>query len=177
MTDSTVSARGAALIVPRDPATRLRLATEADAPFRRRLFDAERAGVFAAAGLPQAALDRLLEQQFQAQASGYAARFPDAVSLIVLDREEPVGHLMLQSGLHSGDQSWRIVDIVLLPAARGRGIGTDLIEAVLRAAAADGAREVALSVLADNNAARRLYGRLGFVQTGEGVHIPMAVYL
>ena len=159
------------MIVPRDPRTRLQLATAADAPFRKRLFNAERAGVFAAAGLPQAALDRLLEQQFQAQASGYAARFPDAVSLIVLDREEPVGHLML----HSGDQSWRIIDMVLLPAARGRGI---FVEAVLRAAAADGAREATLSVLADNSAARRLYGRLGFVQIGDGVHhVPVTIQL
>ena len=167
------STGGDARIVPRNSATVLRIATADDAPFIRSLFHAARVDAFLAAGLPQATLDMLLEQQFQAQARGYAAQFPDAVSLIVCDRHEPVGRLTLLTG----DRSWRIVDIVLLPAARGRGIGTGVIEAVLRAATAEGAREVTLSVLSDNTAARRLYGRLGFTQTGEGLHIPMAKQL
>jgi ribosomal protein S18 acetylase RimI-like enzyme len=160
----------AALIVPRNPATLLRHAKAGDEPFVRRLFNAARAGEFAAAGLPQATLDLLLEQQFRAQAMGYAAQFPDAKSLIVQHRDEPVGRLMLVAG----ERSWQVIDIVLLPSERGQGIGTDVIEAVLRAATAAGAREVTLSVLFNNAAARRLYGRLGFVETGEGVHVPMA---
>ena len=163
----------AARIVPRGSATSLRLATADDVPFIRSLFHASRADVFLAAGLPQATLDLLLEQQFQAQARGYAAQFPDAISLIVLDRDEPVGKLILLTG----DRCWRVIDIVLLPAARGRGIGTGVIEAVLRAATAEGALEVALSVLFDNTGARRLYGRLGFSQTGEGLYIPMTKQL
>jgi ribosomal protein S18 acetylase RimI-like enzyme len=169
-TESSSSIDAAARIAPSDPALSLRPACAADAPFIRRLFKTARAGDFAAAGLPDAALDMLLEQQFRAQTGGYAAQFPDAVSLIVLHRDQPVGRLMLVTG----ELSWHVVDIVLLPSARGRGIGTDLIEAILRAAAAEGAGSVTLSVLAGNAAARKLYGRLGFAETGEGVHIPMA---
>jgi ribosomal protein S18 acetylase RimI-like enzyme len=159
----------AALIVPRDPATRLRIASAQDEPFVRRLFHAARARDFAAAGLPQAALDILLEQQFRAQAIGYAAQFPDAVSMVVLHRDDPVGRLMLLAR----DRSWHVIDIVLLPSARGQGIGTDLIEATARAAAESGARELTLSVLFSNVGARRLYGRLGFTETGGDVHVTM----
>jgi ribosomal protein S18 acetylase RimI-like enzyme len=134
------------------------------------LYKTTRAGDFTTAGLPQAALERLLEQQFRAQAAGYASQFPDAVSLIVLRRDEPVGRLILLAG----DQHWHIIDIALLPSARGQGIGTGIIEAVASAAHRRGAREVTLSVLFSNAGARRLYGRLGFTETGDGVHVPMA---
>lgn len=159
-----------ALIVPRDPDTRLRPASAQDEPVVRRLFHNARARDFAAAGLPQATLEMLLEQQFRAQATGYAAQFPGAVSLIVQHRDEPVGRLMLLAG----DAAWHVIDILLLPSARGRGIGTGVIEAVARAATEAGAHELTLTVLFSNAGARRLYGRLGFAKTGGGVHVPMA---
>jgi ribosomal protein S18 acetylase RimI-like enzyme len=154
-------------IVLRDAATGLRTAAAADQPFIRQLFKTARAGEFKAAGLPDAALDILLEQQFRAQAAGYAAQFPQALSLIVLHRDEPIGRLMLQIGRNS----WHVIDVVLLPSARGRGIGTDLIGAVARAAQHQGARELNLTVLSGNAAAHRLYARLGFIETASGAHI------
>jgi len=105
--------------------------------------------------LPQASLDTLLEQQYRAQAAGYAAQFPDAVTLIVLRGDEPVGRLILAAG----DQRWRIVDIVLLPGVRGRGIGSDIFDAIARVARESGVHELSLSVLSTNVAARRLYAR------------------
>lgn len=169
MTEAEASAR----IVLRDPDTRLRLAVVEDEPFIRHLYKTARAGDFTAARLPQDALDRLLEQQFRAQAAGYAAQFPDAASLIILHRDEPVGRLILLYG----DHRWHIVDITLLPSVRGQGIGTGIIEAVASAARGRGAREVTLSVLFSNVAAQRLYKRLGFAETGDGVHMPMAKQL
>jgi ribosomal protein S18 acetylase RimI-like enzyme len=159
----------ASSIVPRDPTTQVRLAAPADEPFVRQLYRTSRAGEFAAADLPPAVLETLLDQQYRAQALGYAAQFPDAIALIIRHRDEPVGRLILQTG----DRSWRIVDIVLLDSARGRGIGSDIIEAIARAASGQGAQELVLAVLSGNVAARRLYERLGFVQTTEGVHIAM----
>jgi ribosomal protein S18 acetylase RimI-like enzyme len=157
-------------IVLRDAATGLRSAAAADQPFIRQLFKASRAGEFSAAGLPEAALDILLEQQFRAQAAGYAAQFPQALSLIVLYQDEPIGRLILQIG----ESRWHVIDVVLLPSTRGRGIGTDLIEAVARAAQHQGARELNLTVLSGNAAARRLYARLGFIETASGAHIAMS---
>jgi ribosomal protein S18 acetylase RimI-like enzyme len=191
-------------IVLRDAATGLRPATVADQPFIRQLFKSARAGEFKAAGLPDAALEILLEQQFRAQAAGYAAQFPRALSLIVLYQDEPIGRLILQIGetkafssevgpgsrqenaskqetrapfrfnRNGKGSSWHMIDVVLLPSVRGHGIGTDLIEAVARAAHHHGARELHLTVLSGNAAARRLYARLGFIETASGVHMAMS---
>lgn len=163
----------AAQFVLRDPLTRLRPAEAADQPFIRHLFKTVRAEDFAGAGLPQAALDTLLELQYRAQAAGYAARFPDAAVLIVLREEEPIGRLILAAR----DSRWRIVDIVLLPTARGRGIGTDIFEAIARAAHEAGACELTLSVLSTNVGARRLYARLGFCEDNSEPYIEMTRHL
>jgi ribosomal protein S18 acetylase RimI-like enzyme len=158
-------------VVPLDPATQLRSATARDDPFIAHLFKTARAEDFAAAGLPASVLDMLLEQQFLAQTRGYALQFPGAVSLIILRRDEPVGRLIVDATGHG----WRLIDIVLLPSWRGQGIGGDLIEAVLRAAQAGEADELRLMVLTTNFAARRLYDRLGFVETGrDDTHLAMA---
>jgi ribosomal protein S18 acetylase RimI-like enzyme len=113
----------------------------------------------------------LLEQQFLAQTRGYALQFPGAIPLIILRRDEPAGRLIVDPT----GRSWRLIDIVLLPLWRGQGIGGDLIEAVARAAQAGEADELRLTVLATNFAARRLYDRLGFVETGrDDTHLAMA---
>lgn len=63
-----------------------------------------------------------------------------------------------------GDR-WFIRRLYLLPRFRGRGIGAQLIEAVLAQARQNNAR-VAVSVMRDNRAIR-LYERLGFSVTHE----------
>ncbi|HTO65299.1 MAG TPA: GNAT family N-acetyltransferase [Bradyrhizobium sp.] len=158
-------------VVPLDPATQLRSATAQDDPFIAHLFKTARAEDFAGAGLPAPVLDMLLKQQFLAQTRGYALQFPGAISFIVLRRDQPVGRLILEAT----GRNWRLIDIALLPSWRGQGIGGDLIEAVLRAAQAGEADELRLAVLTTNLAARRLYDRLGFVETGrDDTHIAMA---
>jgi predicted GNAT family acetyltransferase len=57
---------------------------------------------------------------------------------------------------------------------RGQGIGTDIIEAVARAAREKAASELVLSVLSTNAAARRLYLRLGFAERGGDAYVEMA---
>lgn len=111
----------------------------------------------------------MLEQQYRAQTAGHAARFPAATTLIILSQDQPVGRLVLASG----DRRWRVVDIVLLPAARRKGIGTDILEAVARLAREAGASELTLSVLSTNVAARRLYARLGFTDGGDEPYLEM----
>jgi hypothetical protein len=58
-----------ASIIHQDPATRPRPALASDETFARLLFNTQRAGDFAAAGLPQATLEMLLDLQFRAQRS------------------------------------------------------------------------------------------------------------
>lgn len=154
----------------------LRSADAADESFVRDLFKSTRAEAFAAAQLPPAALDVLLEQQFRAQSAGYAAQFPDATSFIVAREGEPAGRLLLQIAAHH----WRIVDIAILPAERGHGLATCVIDAVAREAFEQGARELRLTVLASNVKARRLYAKLGFVDTSPtaaSAHIAMTKWL
>jgi ribosomal-protein-alanine N-acetyltransferase len=67
---------------------------------------------------------------------------------------------------------WRVVDelhvnnLAVLPAYRRRGIGTSLLLSVLGEGARLGARRATLEVRRSNEAARRLYERLGFSTAG-----------
>ena len=67
---------------------------------------------------------------------------------------------------------WRVLDelhinnLAVTPAARGGGAGTALLHAVLRDGARMGARRATLEVRRSNDAARRLYERLGFSVAG-----------
>lgn len=56
--------------------------------------------------------------------------------------------------------------VAVTAAARGAGIGTRMLVALLRHARARGARTCGLEVRTDNEGARSLYRRLGFVDAG-----------
>jgi ribosomal protein S18 acetylase RimI-like enzyme len=60
----------------------------------------------------------------------------------------------------------RIVDLALLPSARGGGVGTHLFQELI-AEAAEASLPLRLSVRKNNHAALRLYERLGFVVVGD----------
>ncbi|MFC5324548.1 GNAT family N-acetyltransferase [Bradyrhizobium oligotrophicum] len=147
-------------IVLRDPRLRLRCAEVEDEPFLRDLFKAVKGAQFAAGGLPSAMLDLVLAQQYQAQTAGYAAQFPTAQSLLVLEDAAPVGRLLLDC--RAG--RWHVVDIALTPAVRNRGIGQGVMMGVIAAARTEGAPAVTLTMLRTNAGARRFYGRLGFTE-------------
>jgi [ribosomal protein S18]-alanine N-acetyltransferase len=67
---------------------------------------------------------------------------------------------------------WLVVDeihinnLAMRPALRGQGIGTHLINRVFEEAKRLGARRATLEVRRSNEAARRLYERLGFYVAG-----------
>ncbi|MFJ8910827.1 GNAT family N-acetyltransferase [Amycolatopsis sp. NPDC102389] len=65
------------------------------------------------------------------------------------------------------DDGWILYSMWVAPEARGQGLGTRLMGEVRSAAEDDGAREVWLHVAEDNDRARRLYLKLGFLATGE----------
>ncbi|MDX1448755.1 MAG: GNAT family N-acetyltransferase, partial [Acidimicrobiia bacterium] len=56
-------------------------------------------------------------------------------------------------------------DIVVDPAERGKGAGTELTAAMLAWAASQGAERSYLQVVATNEAAIGMYDRLGFTDT------------
>ncbi|SHI55667.1 ribosomal protein S18-alanine N-acetyltransferase [Propionispora hippei] len=71
---------------------------------------------------------------------------------------------------------WVIVDeahvtnIAILPEYRGRGIGEKLLIALKEAADSRGAARMTLEVRPSNNAAKRLYEKLGFSRAGVRKH-------
>jgi ribosomal protein S18 acetylase RimI-like enzyme len=154
-----------------DPDLLLRRSVDSDHPFIRHLFGVVRAETFAAAHLPPEALDMLLDQQFRAQSAGYALQFPGAISLLVERQQRPIGRLLL----HCGSENWHVIDIALLSADRGQGVGTDLMQGVEAAARSDGAGMLTLMVLESSRHARRFYARLGFAEIGgvTGAHLAM----
>lgn len=158
---------------PFDSRGLLRPATIADTPFVRALFHADRAPQFA--GVPQPLLATLLDQQLRAQQIGYRQAFPDAEHLIVIGDGHAVGRIIVACAGEGDRRALHIVDILMIPEARGRGLGTEILTALGRTAVALGATSMRLAVLATNLRARQLYDRLGFVATGDdGVRIAMA---
>jgi ribosomal-protein-alanine N-acetyltransferase len=64
-----------------------------------------------------------------------------------------------------GDEA-QILNLAVHPDHRGRGMGRQLVEFVIAEAEAAGIGTVTLEVGRENEAARSLYRRLGFVDTG-----------
>ena len=65
-------------------------------------------------------------------------------------------------GAEGDGRSWHVHGLGVLPTLRRTGAGTALTAALTRAALADGASWVSLGMYAQNDAARRIYRRLGF---------------
>ena len=61
------------------------------------------------------------------------------------------------------EHTWMLGLIFVAPGARGRGLGTQLIDAICAHVRAAGGRTLRLGVVPANTGARRLYERLGFV--------------
>ena len=72
----------------------------------------------------------VVNQQFQAQHRNYKTRFPGADFDIIEFQEQPVGRLYIDRNF----REIRVIDIALLPAWRGRGIGTRLMLRVINEA-------------------------------------------
>jgi ribosomal protein S18 acetylase RimI-like enzyme len=131
---------------------RLRRETAQDDAFRFALFR-ESHPELALLPLDPAMKELVLRQQFQAQAAGYAAQYPDVLPVIVERDGAPVGRLALatvRGGLH-------VADIAVAPSLRGQGVGTALLVALH-----DAASPLRLHVATTNAGAQRLYARLGF---------------
>jgi len=98
-----------------------------------------------------------LVQQHRAQHHHYQTYYPNAEWLIVERDGAAIGRLYVDIWT----RELRIIDISLVPTARGQGIGEALLRDVIEWAAASG-KGVSIHV-EKFNPARQLYQRLGFV--------------
>lgn len=102
-------------------------------------------------------IESLIEMQFRAQREGYGEQHPDAMYFIIESHGESVGRLTLAMG----GSEVRIVDIAFIPAARGKGLGKGVLQA-LQLTAQKIPAPLSLAVLRTNVAAIQLYVNLGF---------------
>lgn len=135
--------------------------TDDDLPFLFAVYASTRAEELAVTGWPEEMKQQFLAQQFDAQHRHYQRHYPDAEWLVIERRGEPVGRLYVEEW----ESQMRIIDISLLPAARGGGAGSAILGDLMRDAAAKSKR-VSIQV-ERTNPAMRLYHRLGFVTLEE----------
>lgn len=146
----------------------LRDEEDGDEALLRQLFETGRGAPLLSSGLPPALVDQLIAQQLLARERGHSSTHPRARRQVVLAGQAPVGRLSVD---RSGNP-WYLVDLAVLPRARGRGIATELLA---RLQAEAGAAGVAIELhVATDNPARSLYQQNGFAVTAsEGPDLHM----
>lgn len=140
----------------------LRPATADDEPFLYRVYAATREQELAPLGWTETTKEAFLRSQYHAQDRSYKANNAQASFDVVLVDGIPAGRLYVDrhpSSIH-------VIDIALLAAHRGRGVGTRLLEAIFDEARASD-RRVTINALRGSRAAA-LYQRLGFAVITEG---------
>jgi ribosomal protein S18 acetylase RimI-like enzyme len=146
----------------------LRPETEADIAFLMRLYASTREEELAPVPWSVEQKAAFLAQQFQAQRQHYRTYIEGCSFDVIEENGVPMGRLYLEtrpSRLH-------VVDISLLPAWRGRGIGADIMAALQEAGRTSG-RGVSTFV-EKFNPALRFYRRLGFAEIADhGVYLEM----
>lgn len=162
------------------PAVHLRPVTPADDAVLLAIYASTRSEELALTGWDAATTASFVQMQWRAQATHYRQSHPQSEHLLVLCGPAPgraacaaesaalpvAGRLWIDRG----PRRLHVLDIALLPAHRGRGIGGECLRRLIDEAAAGG-RSVSIHV-ETGNPARRLYERLGFQPQGplQGMH-------
>ncbi len=114
-----------------------------------------------AAAVPEPLREPLLAQQHRAWRAGLINAAPDVNATIIEVNGEPIG---LLATAVSGSET-RIVDLLVLPEARGHGVATAVLTELCGRADRAGTT-MRLRVRRDNALAIRLYQRAGFTDDG-----------
>jgi ribosomal protein S18 acetylase RimI-like enzyme len=112
-----------------------------------------------------------LERELARTTEDWRRWMTPGATFILYDFETPRG---LVAGARREDDS-SVVQLMAMwvdPALRGTGAADALVSALVAWAVADGAREVRLRVVKDNDRARRLYERHAFCVTGPEILRP-----
>lgn len=117
-------------------------------------------------------IQTLVEQQHQAQITGYGNDFPNAMYFIVERHQENIGRIVIDFG----ETEIRLVDFCLIPQAHGQGYGKLILQMLQYAAGASKA-PLTLTVMRMNMPAKMLYLSLGFrVEESDAMYERMVWY-
>jgi ribosomal protein S18 acetylase RimI-like enzyme len=103
----------------------------------------------------------ILKMQYEARRFQYDEVYPQAEGSIIILADRPAGRMLVDEG----EQEITLIDIAVLPEYRGSGIGTQLLQDLLKRGV-NARKSVKLQVFKSNPAVR-LYERLGFSQVSE----------
>lgn len=134
----------------------LRLVQPDDNEFLFRVYASTRADELARVDWDAAQKESFLRMQFEAQSRYYAENYPGAEFHAIELDGQGVGRLYI----HRRADEIRIMDIALLPEARGQGIGSALLTEILNNGQTSG---LPVTIHVERmNPALNLYQRLGF---------------
>lgn len=139
------------------PIIALTTASDDDFPFLVEVYASTRADVAALADWSAEEKLVFVSQQLDLQHRSYDLQFPGHTRALVVVDGVAAGRLYV----HRTEDEIHVIDIALLPAFRGRGLGSRLLAGILAEGDRTG-RPVTIYV-EKPNPARNLYLRLGFV--------------
>ena len=146
----------------------LREVTSDDYPFLRALYRDVRQQELSVTGWPQQSIDAFCDSQFGLQDHHYRTYFPNARYYLIELEQKPIGRIYL----NNDPESLWLMEISLISALRGRGLGTLLMQWLTDMA--DTSERPMLLHVEPNNPARHMYERSGFVaQELEGAYLKM----
>jgi len=135
----------------------LRPALPSDEGFLRDLIVDTIAGELGASAWPEPMRSHLLGLQYTARRHSSRVDFPEAMSQVIQANGKDSGWVLVNAMHHEV----RVIEIMVAPELRGKGIGTAVIRDLLASASRTG-KPMRLSVNITNSGAIRLYERLGF---------------
>lgn len=139
----------------------LRPAREEDEALLLEIYSSTRADEMALVPWDAAMKDSFLRSQFAAQQTHYRSYFPHARHDMILVDEEPIGRVYVDRR----ETEIRILDITLLPGTRGRGVGSQIIQELMKEAAD---QDKSLSIYVESfNRSLDLFQRLGFAKADD----------
>jgi len=139
----------------------LREISKRDVPFLRKVYASTREEELKMVDWPDEQKSAFLQMQFDAQHSQYLENYDNKEYSVIFFKGKKAGRLYLSRM----KKEIRIVDIALITKFTGKGVGTYLLEGIMREGEETG-KSVSIHV-EKYNPALSLYKRLGFIITAD----------